>query len=97
MARRRYLVAYDIREPKRLRDVRTAMKAFGYPIQYSVFVCDLDGMEVIGMRRELSAMIDHGRDSVAVIDLGDTTSQGSRRFEFLGKAPSLPQEGAKIV
>lgn len=31
MARKRYIVAYDIREPKRLRDVHAVMKGFGYP------------------------------------------------------------------
>ena len=49
MSRRRYVVAYDIREPKRLRQVHSAMKAFGYPLQYSVFVCDLDGMERVSV------------------------------------------------
>ena len=47
MSRRRFLVAYDIREAKRLRTVHTAMKAFGNPLQYSVFVCDLDPSEKV--------------------------------------------------
>lgn len=97
MSRRRYLVAYDIREPKRLRTVHSAMKGFGYPLQYSVFVCDLDGMEKIAMRERIGAIIDHGADSVAVVDLGDPETRGVERFEFMGQAPRLPRRGAQIV
>ena len=36
MARRRYLVAYDIREDRRLRNVASCMEGYGERIQYSV-------------------------------------------------------------
>ena len=47
MARRRYLVAYDIREDRRLRNVATCMEGYGDRIQYSVFVCDLSEEEAV--------------------------------------------------
>jgi len=40
MARRRYLVAYDIRDDRRLRSIAGCMEGYGTRIQYSVFVCD---------------------------------------------------------
>lgn len=97
MARRRYVVAYDIREPKRLRHVHEAMKGFGYPLQYSVFVCDLDNQEKLAMRLTVGAVIHHGMDSIAIIDLGETDVRGVERFEFMGVPPALPRSGPRIV
>jgi CRISPR-associated protein Cas2 len=45
MARRRYLVAYDIRDDRRLRQIASCMEGYGERIQYSVFVCDLSDQE----------------------------------------------------
>ena len=41
MSRRRYLVAYDIRDDRRLRSIAVCTEGYGNAIQYSVFVCDL--------------------------------------------------------
>lgn len=97
MGRRRYLVAYDIREPKRLREVHSAMKSFGYPLQYSVFVCDLDAIEKINLRREVGGRMNHNVDSVVLVDLGDPGSGGIDCFEFMGVGPPLPRAGPTIV
>lgn len=97
MSRRRFLVAYDIREPKRLRTVHTAMKAFGNPLQYSVFVCDLDPSEKVRMRSRIGDIIDHRHDSVAIVNLGDVESRGVECFEFMGRTRPLPKGGAQIV
>lgn len=97
MARRRYLVAYDIREPKRLRAVHAAMKGFGYSLQYSVFICDLDSMEKIGLRSTVGSRMNQREDSLVLVDLGDPESRGIECFEFIGPAPQLPRGGATIV
>ena len=46
MARRRYLIAYDIRDPQRLRRICKLMEAHGERLQYSVFICDLSRGEL---------------------------------------------------
>lgn len=97
MARRRYLVAYDIREPVRLRQVHTAMKGFGDPLQYSVFLCDLDGMEHVRLKATLRAIIHERLDSVAIVDLGESRGRGMECFEFLGVTLGLPRSGARIL
>lgn len=97
MARRRYVVTYDIRDDVRLRRVHKAMKAFGYPLQYSVFLCDLDTVEKISLKLTLGEIINHGVDSVAIIDLGDVGSRGASCFEFLGPHAELPTGGPRIV
>jgi len=91
VSRRRYLVAYDIRDPRRLRTVHAAMKAFGYPLQYSVLVCDLDRREKLAMIERLGAILDHSKDRVAIVDLGDAESRGVECFEFMGRSLPLPQ------
>ena len=46
MARRRYLVAYDIREDRWLRSAAACVEGHGERIQDSVFICDLsDAMD----------------------------------------------------
>lgn len=97
MARRRYLAAYDIREARRLRRVHKTMKAFGWPMQYSVFICDLDHVELVEFRLAIAEEIDHGEDSVALVDLGDPRDRGRECFEFLGVAPTLPTSGPVIL
>lgn len=86
MARRRYLLAYDISEDARLRQVHGVAKAYGYPLQYSVFLCDLDRTELTRLKWALGGVIHHGEDRVVIIDLGDADL---RRFEFMGVRPDL--------
>ncbi len=93
--RRRYLAAYDIADPKRLRRVHLTVRSYGYPLQYSLFVCDLERSEVAQLRWDLAEVINSREDRVALIDLGDAPS--SARFEFLGVRPELPTGGARIV
>jgi CRISPR-associated protein Cas2 len=95
--RRRYLVCYDIRDPARLRRVHKTMKSFGWSMQYSVFVCDLDAIEVFSLRARIGALIAHDQDSVALIDCGDPKDRGRSSFSFLGPIPDLPSTGPVVL
>lgn len=95
--RRRYLVAYDIREEGRLRQIHKTMKAYGDPLQYSVFLCDLDDSERVIMRADLRAIMNERVDSVAIVDLGDARTRGMDCFEFLGTTLGLPRSGPRII
>ena len=95
MARRRYLVAYDIRNDRRLRNIAGCMEGYGTRIQYSVFVCDLSDQERIAMRCDIEALMKMSEDSVMVIDLGH--ADDSSRFLFLGHHENLPSSSAVIV
>lgn len=70
-SRRRWLVGYDIRDPKRLSKVMKVVEAHGERLQFSVFLCDLDGMEFKTLQFKLNEIIHHRRDSVVFIDLGE--------------------------
>lgn len=95
MARRRYLVAYDIREDRRLRNVATCMEGYGTRIQYSVFICDLSDQEAVLMRGDVEIRMRPSEDSVMIIDLGQAGD--SSRFLFLGHHEKLPSSSAVIV
>lgn len=95
MARLRYLVAYDISDDRRLRAVHSCVKGFGYALQYSVFICDLDKSELISLKWSLGDLIAHDEDKVAIVVLGDASD--ANRFEFLGVRPMLPSQGPTIL
>lgn len=95
MARRRYLVAYDIRDDRRLRSVATCMEGYGSRIQYSVFVCDLSDHQAVDMRADLEGIIKPSEDSVMIIDLGRAGDLA--RFLFLGQHETPPTSSAVII
>lgn len=97
MPRRRYLVAYDIRDDRRLRAVQRTMNSYGWRMQYSVFICDLDPMEAFALRKAIDDIINHVLDSVAIIDLGRPDERGRSCFEFMGARPQLPVSGPLIL
>jgi CRISPR-associated protein Cas2 len=88
MARRRYLIAYDIADPRRLRQVCALMEEHGERLQYSVFLCDLTPAE----RAELETAVTHvmtlAEDSIVEIDLGATDNPTPIRV--LGRPRRLP-------
>ena len=90
-------MAYDIREDKRLRRVHKTMKGYGWSLQYSVFICDLDTIELLAMRTDLGEVIHHGLDSIAIVDLGAPEERGSQCFSFMGVTNRFPSTGPVII
>jgi CRISPR-associated protein Cas2 len=95
MSRRRFLVAYDIRDDRRLRAVAACMEGYGTRVQYSVFVCDLSESEKFSMRSGLEARMKLTEDSVMVVDLGQAGD--SSRFLFIGHHEKLPTSTAVVI
>lgn len=83
-ARTRYLVSYDIADPKRLRRVAKACEGFGSRIQYSVFECPLDDLRFQQLRAELDSLIQHEEDQVLFVSLGPENSANPFRIEAIG-------------
>jgi len=81
----RYIVSYDICDPRRLRQVHKTMLGYGEPLQYSVFCCDLAPAGRIMLIAALSELIDHREDQVMLIDIGPAESRGRQSIETLGK------------
>lgn len=84
--RQRYLVTYDIADPKRLRKVFKLLKSYGEHLQLSVFRCDLSAMSLAQLKTELVEVIHSSEDQVLLVDVGPTEGRGAEVFESLGKA-----------
>lgn len=95
--RRRYLVAYDVADAKRLRQTHRAMHGFGDPIQYSVFVCDLSRIEKQQMVERLTQMLNLSKDRVLIADLGEITAAGRADIEVLGTPLTLKSDYAPVI
>lgn len=63
-----YLVAYDVREPKRLRRVAKHLEGYGHRVQYSLFRCRLTAREKERLRWELVQIME-AEDDLLVIGL----------------------------
>lgn len=94
MARRRYLIAYDIADPKRLHRICKIMEGYGDRLQYSVFVSDLTISELVHARAEVEDQMVMSEDSVVIVDLGDVVDA---RFVFLGRHRALPTDGPRVI
>jgi len=91
-----YVVAYDIRDPRRWRRVFGLMNGYGEWLQLSVFQCRLSRRRRIELKLALGEIIDHAQDHVVILDLGPAA--GIRpRVESLGKPFTVVERGPVIV
>ena len=84
--RNRYLVCYDVSEPKRLRRTFKKMNGFGDPVQYSVFLCDLSPKERVLLEEALTDVINMKEDRVMIVNLGPVDGRGEGSIATLGQA-----------
>jgi CRISPR-associated protein Cas2 len=63
-----YLIAYDIREPKRWRKAYRILRGYGRPLQYSLFRCRLGTVELERLRWELERVLEE-EDSLLFVGL----------------------------
>ena len=84
MARRRYVITYDISDDKRRSKVFNVLEGNGDHVQFSVFVCSLNEFEVVQLKLDLVPLIDHAKDQVLFIDLGSAEGAADKKVEALG-------------
>ena len=82
--RRRYLVCYDIADPRRLRRVAKLMQAYGSRIQYSVFECPLDDVTLARLKLEAQETINGEDDQVLFVSLGPEANDATLVIEAIG-------------
>lgn len=95
--RHRYLVAYDISEPKRLKRMYKKMCGFGDPLQYSVFQCALSDAELLLMKEALGRIIHHAEDRVLIVDIGPVEGRARMAFQYLGLQWRVPEEELAVI
>jgi CRISPR-associated protein Cas2 len=59
-----WIVAYDIRDPRRLKKVHARTVADGLRLQYSLYAADLTERERARLRADIAGLIDPGVDDV---------------------------------
>ncbi|HBM15073.1 MAG TPA: CRISPR-associated endonuclease Cas2 [Lentisphaeria bacterium] len=59
-----YIIAYDIREPKRLRKVAKTCEDYGIRVEYSVFECDFSEEIFREFWDKLKLHVDEDEDSL---------------------------------
>ena len=65
-ARRTYVIAYDIRDTRRLVRVHRALTRLGHPMQYSVFAADFTPGEKAAALVALGGLMDRQTDDMRI-------------------------------
>jgi len=81
----RWLVTYDVADPRRLRKVYRLLRGYGDWMQLSVFRCDLNERERLLLERRLEDLIHPGEDQVLFVRAGPVEGRGEDSFTTLGK------------
>lgn len=97
MGKNTFVVAYDIADPKRLREVAKTMLGFGDRIQFSVFRCLLTERQRELLFSAITGIIHHKEDRVVVIDLGPADGQSERRFRYFGRSLPPSSEDPMVI
>lgn len=82
--RRRFLICYDIADPKRLRNTAKICESYGSRIQFSVFESSLSATMLAQLKSELNAVINHSNDQILFVDMGADDASTPMSIETLG-------------
>ena len=95
--RNRFLVCYDVSDPKRLAQTYKKMNGFGEPAQDSVFICDLSPKDRVWLEAALTDILNLKEDRVLIVDTGPSEGRGRDSFTTLGNARELPRRSVVVV
>lgn len=88
-------MCYDVSDPQRLAQTYKKMNGYGEPVQYSVFVCDLNDKEIIIMKEDLGNLLNLAEDRILMINIG-SVDKSKDRVSTMGM-PLETQKEASIV
>ncbi len=95
--RRCYLVFYDIRDPKRLRQVHKVLKGYGEAWQYSVFFCVLKDIDRVRLQTDLEEQMNQKEDQAMILDLGPNEKEARESATVIGQPLPEPDSGIVVV
>ncbi len=93
----RYLLCYDVRDSVRLRKTAQVAEAYGYRVQYSIFLCDLTKVQVARLEQDLRRVLNVAVDRAMLVDLGPPGDQSRRRVRWLSRPLELYDPGEATV
>lgn len=93
MARRFFMVSYDIADDRRRTRVAKTLQNYGDRVQYSVFCCQLNRRERVQMERALNERLHDDDDQVMILDAGAVEGQNPQpEVGYLGRVwQALPR------
>lgn len=74
------VVAYDIRNPRRLKKVADVCKDFGVRVQYSIFECHLKGEQFDCFWEALKDVVEVGEDSLVAYPISGDALRKVRTY-----------------
>ncbi len=95
--RNRFLVCYDVSDPKRLARTYKKMNGFGEPAQYSVFICDLSPKERVLLEATLTEVLNLKEDRALIVDMGPSEGRGRKSYTTLGTARQFQRRSVVVV
>ncbi len=88
--RKRYLVAYDVSDDKRRTAVFKTLMGNGDHVQFSVFICQLNGVELQRLKGNLRDSLNARQDQAIILDLGPAEGELGSRLECIGRSYTPP-------
>jgi CRISPR-associated protein Cas2 len=86
MARRFYLVSYDVADDKRRTRVFKLLRDTGDRVQYSVFCCQLNPRELHALKEAVRERLDREEDQTLFLDAGVVDGQRPEpEISFVGR------------
>ncbi|MCC6422346.1 MAG: CRISPR-associated endonuclease Cas2 [Phycisphaerales bacterium] len=96
MARRHFLISYDISDDKRRTKIFNTLSSNGDHVQFSVFLCQLNPIELARLRAVLHPLINTAEDQLLILDLGKVHYDQPLPMETIGQ-PYVPPVRTMIV
>jgi CRISPR-associated protein Cas2 len=91
-----FIVAYDIRNPRRWRRVFKTLHGYGEWIQLSVFQCRLSARRRTELEGTLRVIVKAGEDHVLLIEVGP--AEGTRlAVTSIGKSFEVVERRATVI
>ena len=94
--RNRYFVCYDVHDPQRLTRTYKKMCGYGEPIQYSVFVCDLNDKERVIMKEDLKDLLNLEEDRILMISVG-RVEKSKKYVSVMGMSLDTQKESSIVI
>lgn len=88
-----YLLCYDIADKRRLQRVHRHMKNAGIPLQYSVFLLNMNSVDLILLLDELQELIEDDSDDVRAYPISPTIDYVALGRQGMGNGMLLTAEG----
>ncbi|RLS53118.1 MAG: CRISPR-associated endonuclease Cas2 [Planctomycetota bacterium] len=92
-----FIIAYDISDPKRYRQLYKSMKGAGDSLQYSVFRCELSAVELQELKMKVWPVLNLEEDRVMIVNLGLVEGRGDECIEFWGNPRSEPPDRNAVI